>query len=446
MSRTRKRIKPRPGKTPQVNVRRRKPAPVGDVQVRMYDVDFGDCFLIRFDAKGEPEYVLVDCGVLQGRHSDLLQNAFADIAKVTGRKLALVVASHQHYDHISGFGMFADQFADFDVGALWLPWLDNPKDPKAAEWQRKQQALTMALQNHYMRLDADADTAAVLQILYNNSGGPSMAAGATVLGKAIDLLRSGFRGKVEPGYLRNGKDAPALPGPLRGLLRTTVLGPPDTDEFLRDLDPPSEQGWQQLAAAAAGLPPDAKISPFPGALVPETVWEDILGRTQIEEIRSALAEASPDDLETAVASIDASRNNTSLVLLFEFNGKRMLFPGDAQWGNWERWLYGSVDAANAGSLQSDSKQELAGLHFYKVGHHGSHNATPRGALEAMPKGRFAAMCSTRADVPKYPHIPMPSLMTALEGQTAKQLVRSDELEGALPKGFTKGDGWVELTL
>jgi len=417
----------------------------GGVTVRMYDVDFGDCFLLRFDlGSGDPQFCLIDCGTLQGRPNQGLKAAFADIAQVTNRKLALVVATHQHYDHISGFGLFADEFAKFQIGAVWLPWLDNPKDPKAAEWQRKQKSLAMALQNHFLAHPAAADDG-MLQILYNNIGGPPMSAGASVLGTAHDLLVTGFRKQVTPAFLRGGDDGPALPGPLGGHLKATVLGPPATDEFLRNLTAPTLQEWRSLAVAAAGLSPDCDVVPFPKAIVDESRWQRSISAEDLADLRKVLSGLDLDDLETALASIDAARNNTSLVLLLEFNGKRMLFPGDAQWGNWEHWLFGSANAATAGKLMLEPQQQLETLSFYKVGHHGSHNATPRSALSAMPQGKFVAMCSTRGDVPKYPQIPMAPLMDALEKRTDNRLMRTDKMND-MPQGFTKGNGWVEYSL
>src|SRR5262249_4933388 len=58
-------------------------------------------------------------------------------------------------------------------------------------------------------------------------------------------------------------------------------------------------------------------------------------------------------------------NNTSVILVFEIGGKRLLFPGDAQIENWEFALG-----------QKQYRTLLSGANVYKVGHHGSRNATP----------------------------------------------------------------------
>src|SRR6185295_9967935 len=65
-------------------------------------------------------------------------------------------------------------------------------------------------------------------------------------------------------------------------------------------------------------------------------------------------------------ALDKVMNNTSLILLFEVGGKKLLFPGDAQIENWSYAL--SKPAV---------RKALAGVNLYKVGHHGSLNATPK---------------------------------------------------------------------
>src|SRR6185295_17178938 len=59
-------------------------------------------------------------------------------------------------------------------------------------------------------------------------------------------------------------------------------------------------------------------------------------------------------------------NGTSLVLLIEVAGQKLLFASDTMWGTWQMML--ADPTANA---------LLRGVDFYKVGHHGSRNGTPR---------------------------------------------------------------------
>jgi len=88
--------------------------------------------------------------------------------------------------------------------------------------------------------------------------------------------------------------------------------------------------------------------------------------------------------ERLAFALDSARNNTSLVLVFRFKGKSMLFPGDAQWGNWQSWI--GTDAA---------RQLLSELDFFKVAHHGSENATPKSVVGQLREKGLAAMCATQ---------------------------------------------------
>jgi beta-lactamase superfamily II metal-dependent hydrolase len=65
--------------------------------------------------------------------------------------------------------------------------------------------------------------------------------------------------------------------------------------------------------------------------------------------------------------LDSATKNTSLVLAFELgdHGPVLLFAADAQIGSWKSWL--TLTEFNVADL-------LRRTVYYKVGHHGSHNA------------------------------------------------------------------------
>ncbi len=97
-----------------------------------------------------------------------------------------------------------------------------------------------------------------------------------------------------------------------------------------------------------------------------------------QTIKSLVDAAQPDVLAAQAAAADKTLNNQSLVVLFSFQGKNLLFAGDAQWGNWEHFLYGGAFGTPGHTeLTQKAKDILSTIHFYKVGHHGSANATPR---------------------------------------------------------------------
>jgi hypothetical protein len=93
--------------------------------------------------------------------------------------------------------------------------------------------------------------------------------------------------------------------------------------------------------------------------------------------------------EELALNLDSDTNNTSLVLAFELGepgkGPVLLFPGDAQVGNWLSWRdqkYGT----NGTKFTADDL--LTRTLLYKVGHHGSHNATLKNDSrnKALPAG------------------------------------------------------------
>jgi len=88
--------------------------------------------------------------------------------------------------------------------------------------------------------------------------------------------------------------------------------------------------------------------------------------------------------------LDKFTNNTSLVLAIEriADGKVLLFPGDAQEGNWLSWhdpeIKWEVKRGDGEPATVTAKDLLARTVFYKVGHHSSHNATAKAqGLELM---------------------------------------------------------------
>jgi hypothetical protein len=128
-------------------------------------------------------------------------------------------------------------------------------------------------------------------------------------------------------------------------------------------------------------------------------------------------------------------NSTSLVLVLQIGKARLLLPGDAEWGTWKRIL----DNAAARAL-------VHGATFFKVGHHGSHNATSKTLVEKVLPRKIPAMVSTQQGPGKYRNnIPLADLMEALKEHDI-HYARSDQGDGQPPKGFNKGEEakWIDL--
>ena len=133
------------------------------------------------------------------------------------------------------------------------------------------------------------------------------------------------------------------------------------------------------------------------------------------------------DSSSALAlQLDSATNNTCLVLAFELgNGDVLLFAADAQVGNWLSWqdLKWKVDGKDV-----TGPDLLERTIFYKVGHHGSHNATLRAlGLEKMSslKLAFVPVDKKMAVKKRWNAMPLNSLMKRLNEKTHEGVVRID---------------------
>ena len=130
-------------------------------------------------------------------------------------------------------------------------------------------------------------------------------------------------------------------------------------------------------------------------------------------------------------------NSTSLVLLLHVGKARLLLPGDAEWGTWKRILGDDV-----------SRRLLRGATFFKVGHHGSHNATSKTLVEKVLPKHIPAMLSTQEGQGSYRNnIPLRGLLDALHEHDIN-CVRSDMAEEVLPENFSRevDAKWIDADL
>jgi hypothetical protein len=92
--------------------------------------------------------------------------------------------------------------------------------------------------------------------------------------------------------------------------------------------------------------------------------------------------------------LDNSINNTSLVLAFELVASRkvLLFVGDSELESWKSWQ--SREFTLKDGKKVTAQDLLARTVFYKVGHHGSGNATLRAGLAQMTSPELVAAVPT----------------------------------------------------
>jgi beta-lactamase superfamily II metal-dependent hydrolase len=420
------------------------------LRVRMYRVGFGDFFLLTVPSADGPQHILIDCGVTNGNSGKgdihTIKAAVAHMAEETKGRLALIVVTHRHMDHIIGFSRCEEIFKNFKVDAIWMSIWETEYKSEIVQLQADLNSLAFGVHQYLVPLAGSEDPAinAVLGMLENATGmslteGPGGGTNA----KSLQLLKTTLG--VKPQYLSRG-ETPKLPaGLVAAGMEAIILGPPPVDatEFMKlmdlkkgvgqYLDAVQDGGNEHFAAFGPGWkaePTDYPTSAFREWAPRKAGVMPDFSRRYPERIQQILQDVQPAALYLAAKQLDDFLNNQSLVVLFTWKQKKLLFAGDAQAGNWEYWLYDLDQPSKTGvgeKLTEQGESILGSLDFYKMGHHGSTNATPISAVTAMGKG-FAAMCSTEAgsfgSVENESEVPRIPLLDALVKKCA--LVRSDQ--------------------
>lgn len=432
---------------------KKAPAP-GEVLVRMYRQGLGDCFLLTFRGSGaEPCHVLIDCGVWDrdAATRERMRAVVDEIAAATASHLSLLIVTHEHWDHVSGFLQEARTFANMTIDEVWLAWTENPTDALAKRLKREYAARREGLRVALQRIRAsNAPLAATIDDLLGLSAGPAADPAA-----AMDWLRSLKRKGTRLRYCTPG-DLIGVPGTSEA--RAFVLGPPRDPAGLRRNNPTARQTREGDAylragsaladdsffvAAAPPRPPStlgvdeqaalALAQPFDtGHQIPlaATKQHAFFQRTY-HGPGNAWRRVDEDWLSLAAELalwLDGSTNNTSLVLAFELasSGGVLLFVGDAQVGNWMSWESVTFDDGETTMTAADL---VARTVLYKVGHHGSHNATlRRHGLERMTSEDLVAMIPVerRSVEKKGWKMPYEPMYRALVRATRGRILRADD--------------------
>jgi beta-lactamase superfamily II metal-dependent hydrolase len=419
-----------------------------DFRIRMYRVGFGDFFLVTAWSKAGPQHILVDCGVTRGKtgKGDIasIKTAVRHMAAETGNKLALIIMTHRHQDHIIGFSRCKEEFEKFNgsVDAIWMPYWET-EYPKVQKFQDDLESIGLDLRAAALAGDDDATNQEILGIAENATGVSREGPGGGTNQASLDLLKN--RLGVKPTYYAKGDRAVLPDGLVKAGLTAAILGPPPADEldFLKLMD--LKKGVGQYLDAAGRTVAKSRLSPFDPEFVvgadryPPSAFREWAPRSSGQPpdtttrhsaaLEAAVKTSTPEMLLVAAKKLDGILNNQSLVVLFTWKGKKLLFAGDAQAGNWQSWLYDTdkpTSNPSGESLAKPGRDILGSLSFYKVGHHGSTNATPIAAVDAMGKD-FVAMCSTQDDTFGNPksgtEVPRVPLLEALGKKST--LVRSD---------------------
>ncbi len=407
----------------------------GNITVRMYNVGFGDCILLTFHyphLKTRPErHMLVDCGSTQQADGVTLAAVVADI-KARIDQLDVLVVTHRHADHLSAFGA-QDTGAVLESLApkvMLRPWVDDPDIPPNAD----EPALAFANSLHLAQGFAYQLQTAITQTR-GARGGRSpelLAAAATQSSNALAASRlRRMAQNIDARYLH------ATPEPLnlRALPGVTinVLGPPTYRQLpaaKKQASDYKDQYWLQQMAfledalGVAGLT-SRNAKTVARAALDAKAADAIIGpqRWLIAKMQDRHEQA----LARIVEGIDNALNNTSLILQLQVGTRKMLLPGDAQGENWS-WALNYAPAPQRRAWRN----LLSNIDLYKVGHHGSRNATPKDLYQLWVGQQRKLVSLVSTDPDKFPgkpgratEVPRTTLLTALRKVGPVQ--RTDQL-------------------
>lgn len=434
------------------------------IRVRMYQVGFGDCFLLSFEydkalADGRSErHVLIDFGSTRLARGRGLRTVAELIREHSGGHLDAVVVSHRHKDHLSAFGdgEIAELLATDEPPSLIVrSWTEDPAAAKNAVNGNGANASARFLANlREARKFADQLVKSIIDAPRSVVGEDlrQLASDQLSNAKAVRQLEKWGKASQE-AFVHYGQSShieDVIPG-----ITVRVLGPPTIEQHpdvrtQRDEDP--GEFWMLYKRLLANTAATKLISDAGKA----ELLEDADTSVEAEESRprrarrlgpigptrwliDRMGRQQANSFLRIVRILDSALNNTSLILLFEVGSaggtKRLLFGGDAQIENWEYALKFAPDS-------KANRKALKLVDLYKVGHHGSRNATPRTLFNLWQEPDTAerdmvALMSTKAGVHgKHAEtaVPRKTLVNALD---RRMTLHSTE-------DFATGQDFVEL--
>jgi glyoxylase-like metal-dependent hydrolase (beta-lactamase superfamily II) len=465
----------------------------------------------------DPCYLVIDCGVAMSTpQKDLrIQKVVENIRIATGGHIDVLAITHQHFDHISGFQDAWQEWQKITVDAVYLPWTEataekgehsgtadfrNVLDQAAKKAMEKAAEFGILASHPGFRAEAD--------FLGVNLEAAGSGNGKKIKGPAnMDEAMAFARGLCPPDKIRYFE-----PGDVFRLPETDfhsyVLGPPlpgnvnpdgkkyiellvdGSDGVMYTYDPLGMKvdAGKPGGANAFALSDDRSLPALSSALLaagdlsregdegfspfaPEIRldWESAMASPFFRVRYNGGKERGEDGAWRRVDSdwlagaatlalrAGTFTNNVSLVLAFDVPGsdKMLLFPGDAQVGNWLSWhtikewrfLDASVPARPPAANQEQTLMEnlLSRVAFYKVGHHASHNATIQDkGLEKMTRDDLVAFIPVSVPVAQdlmgYCPMPFYPVVRALQRKTkGRVFLPNGQAVGPLPDGKTNED-------
>lgn len=414
--------------------------------IRAYKVGCGDCIFIRIPDTERPFHILIDCGNFFGNSSAELKIAMENVEQLLNDEmipeerrghLDLLVATHQHWDHIKGFESSLEIFKKIIVEHIWLPIAMKEDHPEGFQLRALQNQVDEVIK----RLESDPDF----------SLGPGMFSLLQMMSlskkeasNALMKLIPEHHG-IKPVFVYRDFEK-NLSDPDR---QEALLDFKDSETKLSVLAPETDIDKSYVEGAGGFSDTLEKGKQLIREFVPaenRIKTPANISSLEFHQLKTHLKYAS---LLAAVTSNHVV-NNTSVVLLLEWKGTRLIFTGDAETESWNL-------------IWKNAKSKInKPIDFLKVSHHGSINGTPfdlRNAsnpinliLEAILPETNAktatAIVSTKEDVIKAElnPVPHPDLMKELSKRVSNTNIYPPQQEEQPQRTDKEDELWVDILI
>jgi hypothetical protein len=346
-----------------------------DLRIRIYNVLFGDAILLtipELDNVGRETTinVMIDVGNAlagEGGRDEVFKLVLENIRdELGGKPIDLYIMTHEHMDHVQGLMHGAKKLGiEFKAKHVWMTASSEgpayyDRFPKA---KRKRLAALAAYEGvaAFLARSAAPVPLGIQALLDINNPRSSKDCVTHISKRGVD--------GAKPLYVHRTANIAGRHPFNRTKVR--LLAPEEDTSIYYGALPPRTLGAMLDGAAPASL--DAKAITPPAGVSAGHFFD--------------LVEFRSNGMTANLRTIDKAANNSSVVIELEWNGWRLLLPGDAEEKSWE---------------MMDRNGALRPVHFLKISHHGSANGSPEHQIDkvlpeeapADGRSRFAVV-STR---------------------------------------------------
>lgn len=362
---------------------------MAELEIHAYNVGFGDAILVRIPAEPattESPFrdVLIDGGNSfmgeGGNDADLLK-AMKAIHTLTDGRLDLYIMTHEHMDHVQGPLMLKKKTQrnpkTFQAERVWMTASSAPGYYQEHDRARRRRNLAKNFRSLLSSMSLkglDSGTQKQLRTLLEINNPKKTA-------DCVELIRKEItKPRHRPRYLHADSTREFVRNSIPFKEADFKIWAPEKDTSvyygrMRHLSLVNKEG---ISTTSAAIPPRG---------VSLVDFERLVTTRRNGPIRNALM-------------IDKAGNNSSIVFMMTWKGKRLLFAADAEEKSWRlmenRGLNEPVD-------------------FLKVSHHGSGNGSPDHIFDTVLKGRHGRRPVTlvSTDEGQYNKVPSDPLMQRL---------------------------------